>query len=63
VFSSKVNSLLAKGDIKGAKRASRYARLWAQIGVWTVLGPVVLFFLLALIAQVFFPDVINLRAE
>ncbi|KRG66504.1 membrane protein [Stenotrophomonas humi] len=31
VFSSKVNSLLAQGDIEGARRASNNAKIWCWV--------------------------------
>lgn len=59
VYASKVNSLLAKGDIQGARKASSYAKLWAQLGVWTLLGPALLIAIVLLVLQIFLPDVLK----
>jgi interferon-induced transmembrane protein len=43
VFASKVNGLLNQGDLEGARRASKNAKIWAWVTTGFLIAGVVLF--------------------
>ncbi len=45
VFATKVNSLLNQGDLEGARRASKNAKIWAWVTTGFLIAGVLLFFI------------------